>query len=124
MAQDSSPQRFYEENARRVYENMQRVEVDPSQYTPFLQLISTGGCVPDAGCGSGRDSAYFLQRGYRVVAMDASAALSRLAVERIGQPVIHQSFEEMEFDYSIDKTTPCVYARVDTPKIFTPRGNP
>lgn len=38
----------------------------------FIRLLEPGGLILDAGCGSGRDSKFFLGNGFRVQAMDAS----------------------------------------------------
>lgn len=65
-------------------------------YTPFLAHIPMGGIILDAGCGSGRDSYYFLQHGYRVTAFDASAEMCRLASSLIGQAVFQKTFDEIE----------------------------
>lgn len=41
----------------------------------------------DFGCGSGRDSKYFLERGFRVDSTDGSKEMCRIASEYIGQEV-------------------------------------
>lgn len=38
----------------------------------------------DFGCGSGKDTKYFLEHGYRVDAIDGSAELCRIASEFTG----------------------------------------
>ena len=38
----------------------------------FLSYLSAGSYILDFGCGSGRDSKYFLEKGYRVDAVDGS----------------------------------------------------
>jgi 2-polyprenyl-3-methyl-5-hydroxy-6-metoxy-1,4-benzoquinol methylase len=48
-------------------------------YEEFLPLVLPGGHILDAGCGTGRDSAAFLQRGFKVTAFDASKALVEMA---------------------------------------------
>ena len=65
------------------------VEVEMSAlYAPFLAHIPKSGRILDAGCGSGRDSRYFLQQGYKIEAFDASAEMCRLASILIGQTVL------------------------------------
>ena len=44
-------------------------------YEKFLLLVPIGGLIIDAGCGSGRDSKFFLDNGCRVKAFDVSAAM-------------------------------------------------
>ncbi len=56
-----------------------------------------GADILDAGCGSGRDTLAFLERGYEVTAMDASETMAKLASRHTGRPVLHMSFDEMQF---------------------------
>jgi SAM-dependent methyltransferase len=46
-------------------------------YEPFLTLLPDNSHILDAGCGSGRDSLYFLQNGYKVKA-------SKLISKKVG----------------------------------------
>ena len=66
---------------------------------PFLSKLPSG--VPpsslrilDAGCGSGRDTKAFMDRGYRVEAFDASAALVEKARELTKALVIQCLFQD------------------------------
>jgi SAM-dependent methyltransferase len=43
----------------------------------FVAAMRNGGRVADLGCGPGRDAAYFLEVGLRVVAVDASRQMVR-----------------------------------------------
>jgi 2-polyprenyl-3-methyl-5-hydroxy-6-metoxy-1,4-benzoquinol methylase len=84
------------------------VELDMSAlYDPFLAHIPTGGRILDAGCGSGRDSRYFLRHGYKIEAFDASAEMCRLASSLIGQTVPHKSFEEVDSLSAFDGVWAC-----------------
>ncbi len=65
------------------------------QYRAFLERMPAGGKILDAGCGSGRDTRYFLQHGYLVEAFDASAEMCQLASEYTGQKVHHRTFDEV-----------------------------
>ena len=44
-----------------------------------------GASILDLGCGSGRDSLYFLEKGYIVTSVDASEEMVRLSSELTGQ---------------------------------------
>jgi hypothetical protein len=73
---------YYDQNAEQFVSD--RLDVDMSElYKPFLALVPRGGRILDAGCGSGRDSLAFLNKGYDVVSMDtlAPSASPYLAVE-------------------------------------------
>ena len=45
----------------------------------FLEMLPAGGRILDLGCGPGRDTRLFLERGFRVTAVDGSEELCRLA---------------------------------------------
>src|SRR5919107_497302 len=85
---------YYEANAKRFFDNTHAIDMD-TIYEPFLSLLPPGAHILDAGCGSGRDSRAFLERGYEVTALDASEAIVELASQHIGRPVLHISFDEV-----------------------------
>ena len=62
----------------------------------FLHYVKPGSLVLDFGCGSGRDSRYFLQKGYRVEAIDGSEKMVRIARETAGIPVKQMLFNELD----------------------------
>lgn len=62
----------------------------------FLEYIPTGGKILDFGCGSGRDTKYFLGKGYDVDATDGSEELCKIAGEYAGIPVRQMLFEELD----------------------------
>lgn len=59
----------------------------------FLSLIPDG-VILDLGCGSGRDSKYFLSHGRNVISVDGSNELCRLAGEFLGHEVICADFRD------------------------------
>ena len=61
----------------------------------FLSYLEPGALILDFGCGSGRDSRYFLSRGFRVEACDGSAEMVRIASETAGIPVRKMLFDEL-----------------------------
>ena len=83
-------------------------EVDMSnQYAIFLPHLEPGSSILDAGCGSGRDSLAFKQRGYSVQAFDASEAMVE-AASALGQiPVRKLLFQEMDYDRQFDGIWAC-----------------
>jgi len=62
----------------------------------FLAEVPSGGYILDLGCGSGRDSRYFLEKGYRVTAVDGSPELCRIASEYIGQEAVCRDFFDIK----------------------------
>ncbi len=73
----------------------------------FLSYLPVQGLILDAGCGSGRDSRYLLDRGYQVEACDASKEICAWAEKHIGIPVSCFSFEEMEIREKYDGIWAC-----------------
>jgi superfamily II DNA or RNA helicase/HKD family nuclease len=90
----SSTLTFYDNHAHNFFSDT--VGVDMSDlHERFLRLLPDGALILDAGCGSGRDSKAFLNRGFRIHAFDASGELARMATDYIGQPVQVCRFDEV-----------------------------
>ena len=62
----------------------------------FLAQLAAGASILDFGCGSGRDTKYFLQHGFAVEATDGSKELCKLASEYTGISVKQMLFDELE----------------------------
>ena len=73
----------------------------------FLNFIPKEGVVLDLGCGSGRDSHFFLGNGYKVTSVDASIELAKLASDFIGKPVVIKSFHEIDYFKEFDGIWAC-----------------
>lgn len=86
---------YYKINAQAFFDATISVDVSDLQ-TRFLSRIPFGGLILDAGCGSGRDSKTFLDRGYRVCSFDACQELATLAAQHIGQTVTVRSFSDVD----------------------------
>ncbi len=97
---------YYNEHAQEFYAST--VGTDMRQfYAPFLALVPAGGHILDAGCGSGRDSRYFLDLGYQVTAFDAAGALVALSSRLLGQPVLHLRFQDLAFEGAFEGVWAC-----------------
>ena len=86
---------YYNLNAKKFIENTQNADMHLTQDT-FLQLLPESASILDFGCGSGRDTKYFLEKGYQVVATDGSAELCRLASSFTGIKVKEMLFQELD----------------------------
>ena len=62
----------------------------------FLAQLAAGASILDFGCGSGRDTKYFLEHGFAVEATDGSAELCKLASAYTGISVKQMLFDELE----------------------------
>lgn len=73
----------------------------------FLKYLEPGALILDFGCGSGRDSRYFLQKGYAVEASDGSEEMVRIATETAGIPVKKMLFSELDETEKYDGIFAC-----------------
>ena len=71
---------YYDDHAEEFYKGTVNVAFAAMQER-FLEKLEKGAYILDFGCGSGRDTKYFLERGYRVEAADGSERLCELAEE-------------------------------------------
>ena len=86
---------YYNQNADSFVEGTVNVEFTDVQ-DKFLSLLSAGARILDFGCGSGRDTKYFLSKGYTVDAIDGSSELCRIASELTGISVRQMFFTELD----------------------------
>ena len=86
---------YYNQNAENFIANTQNADMHPTQER-FLRLLDANTSILDFGCGSGRDTKYFLEKGYRVTATDGSSELCRLASEFTGIKVKEMLFQELD----------------------------
>lgn len=82
---------YYDEHAESFVQNTEHADMHEAAER-FLSCLQPGASVLDFGCGSGRDSLYFLKNGYHVTALDGSSRLCRLAEKKIGIPVRCERF--------------------------------
>lgn len=90
---------YYNKNAKDFISNTISVDFKSTQ-DKFLSCLDFGAHILDFGCGSGRDTKYFIEKGYQVEAIDGSEELCRLASEYTGIQVKHMLFQELS---EIDK---------------------
>lgn len=76
-------------------------------YNVFVNHVTKGGHILDAGCGSGRDALFFRQQGYLVTAFDSSPAIVSLARRKTGLPIQQRSFSEVEESIVYDGIWAC-----------------
>lgn len=97
---------YYNTNSNAFYEST--VESDMSaQYSMFEKRLYAGARILDCGCGSGRDSKYFLQQGYEVVAIDGSEEMCKLASELTGLEVRNILFQDIDYTNEFDGVWAC-----------------
>ena len=112
---------YYNRNAREFAEGTAGVDFSQIQ-NRFLSLLPEGALILDFGCGSGRDTKYFLEHGFRVEAADGSEELCRLASAYTGIPVKQMLFQELEETEKYDGIWACAsilhLRREELPEVF------
>lgn len=73
----------------------------------FLKNLPAKAAILDIGCGSGRDSKLFIEKGYTVTAIDGSTEICKLASDYIGQDVICMKFDEIDYENRFDGVWAC-----------------
>jgi len=90
-------------------------------YMRFLGRLN-GKKILDMGCGSGRDTKAFLERGFDVDAMDASEAMCEYASEYTGIEVQNKTFLELEAEDAYDGIFACASllhsTKEELPEVF------
>ena len=62
---------YYNQNADTFFSGTVSVDFTQTQ-NKFLNYLNVGDYILDFGCGSGRDTKYFLEAGMKVDAIDGS----------------------------------------------------
>ena len=97
---------YYDKNAIAFFAGTVNIDMS-SLYKRVEAYLKPNAHILDLGCGSGRDSKYFLNRGYHVTAVDGSEQLCQLASEVIGQEVLHLRFRDLNFHEEFDAVWAC-----------------
>lgn len=97
---------YYNANAKDFVSTTIGVEFENMQKN-FLSKLPIHADILDFGCGSGRDTKYFLEQGYNVEAVDGSKALCKLAGEYTGIEVKNMFFQELSEEDKYDGIWAC-----------------
>lgn len=90
--------KFYNDNADNFFDDTINADMSVTYNIFEENLPSIDGEILDLGCGSGRDSKHFIEKGYRVTALDLSPILAIKASEYIGQDVIIADMKDLNYD--------------------------
>src|SRR5690606_7490333 len=97
---------YYNQYADQFLQATLYVDME-SLYQPFLAELPDSARILDLGCGSGRDSLAFKNKGYQVDATDYSEVLVERATQFTGVPVKQQSFYELDMHDVYDGVWAC-----------------
>ena len=96
---------YYNNNAEAFIQGTISVDFSATQ-DRFLRLLS-GKKILDFGCGSGRDTKYFLEKGFEVAAIDGSVELCKAASLYTGIKVKHMLFLDLDESAAYDGIWAC-----------------
>ena len=97
---------YYNEKTVEFVFETQTVDFHDTQDL-FLSFLPQESSILDFGCGSGRDTRYFLEKGYHVVATDGSEELCKVASAYTGVQVRKLLFQELQDENCYDGIWAC-----------------
>lgn len=117
---------YYNANVNSFIANTFSVDFSQIQQE-FLSTLPPVAYILDFGCGSGRDTKYFLEQGYKVDAIDGSLELCKLASVHTGIKVRQMLFQELQEREKYDGIWACAsilhVAKNDLPDILQRMNN-
>ena len=85
---------YYENNTKAFVDGTIDVEFTDVQ-DRFLSYLPDAGLILDFGCGSGRDTKYFISKGFAVDAVDGSPKLCKIANINTGINIRQMMFSDL-----------------------------
>ena len=86
---------YYNNNVNTFVHETRNVDFSNMQNL-FLSRLEENALILDFGCGSGRDTKCFLDRGYSLEAIDGSAEMCKAASQYTGIEVKQMLFQELD----------------------------
>ena len=97
---------YYNKNAKAFVKRTYNLDFSNVQ-DKFLSYFTSGSKLLDLGCGSGRDSVYFINHGMIVDSVDGSSEICKIASQVAGIPVKKMKFDELSFINTYDGIWAC-----------------
>lgn len=97
---------YYNQNAQAFVKSTRDVDFYKTQIR-FLDRLLPHSYILDFGCGSGRDTRYFLSQGYLVDAIDGSKEICKLASAYTGIQIQQMLFQELAAENLYDGIWAC-----------------
>ena len=86
---------YYEHHAQEYIQSTQQADLRSCQKR-FLSHLKKGASILDFGCGSGRETLFFLEQGLDVTALDGTKAFCEHTAALTGLTVRHELFGEFQ----------------------------
>ena len=106
MADIDKTLKYYNENAQSFASGTVSVKFTEVQ-DKFLEKLNPDAYILDFGCSAGRETKYFLSRGYQIDAIDGSEQLCRIASKYTGITVRQMLFQELDEKEKYDGIWAC-----------------
>lgn len=97
---------YYNKNANDFFENTLNADMTEI-YSKFECHLKNGDKILDLGCGSGRDSLYFMKKGYEVLPVDYAEELAKKAESLLDREVFIMDMRELDFEKEFDAIWAC-----------------
>lgn len=97
---------YYNQHAKEFFDSTRDVKFKDMQER-FLKYLQPGDRILDFGCGSGRDTRYFMDRGFETDAIDGSEELVRITSEYTGIEVRQMYFQNLDEKEAYDGIWAC-----------------
>jgi hypoxanthine-DNA glycosylase len=97
---------YYNKNAEKYVDTTVNADVE-NLHNMLLNYLNQADKILDLGCGSGRDSKIFIEKGYEVTSIDGSKELCKIASKYIDNPVECMLFNEISYDNEFDGIWAC-----------------
>lgn len=97
---------YYDSHAEEYRDDTVNVSMKYA-YDRFLFYLPKTGKLLDFGCGSGRDTKYFLSKGFTVDPVDGSEEQAKIASAYLQQPVKVMRFDELDAENAYEGIWAC-----------------
>lgn len=97
---------YYNTHSSSYVSNTQSVDFSSIQ-DAFIAHMDSNALILDFGCGSGRDTRYFIEHGFLVEAIDGSEAMCEIASKYTGIQVKKMLFQELNENARYDGIWAC-----------------
>lgn len=97
---------YYDHNAEVFTNSSINANMTPT-CDEFLGYLQPNSHILDLGCGTGRDSRYFIAHGHSALPVDGSAEMCRIATEVSGVAAKQMLFQELNFTEEFDGVWAC-----------------
>lgn len=92
---------YYNQNAKKYSDST--FNLDVSEATRLFALsLEPKAKILDVGCGSGRDSKFFMSKGFDVVSIDASEELAAVASKNLQKEVLVVDLKDLKIKDTFD----------------------